>query len=379
MKNFIKLNTITLSLFLLILGTIVNAQSLISPEQFESLPEDQQVLYLQLQTIIRNSGPIVNPNTGLPQGISEDLEINLNPEIPKPKEPVSIYIESFSTDLNSSFIQWVEDGVVITEGQGVTNFSTIAPSSGRQKTISLNITKINGATIQKEIIFTPSEVNLVYEAQTYTPPFYKGGSLFTSESDILFVAVPNLKSLDGISIDPKTLIYTWKIDNKVISSISGTGKDTFLYNSPLLQRPMTVSVEVTSINGTLQAVDSVYIEQSEPEIIIYEKNPVYGTMFEKAIKGDFLLDREEIELSAVPYFFDTYSKNNTHLTYTWLMNGQDTNNNPSQQSLVFRNEDGSQGTASVEVLVDHIQNILQSGEAQVTLDFSDFNLSNFEF
>jgi hypothetical protein len=331
--------------------------------------EQQDALYNQIINFINNSDPIVNPNTGLPQGISEDLNIIITPEIPDPREPISIFVESFSTNLQTSIVTWAEDGTIIKSDFNETTFQTIAPEVGQKKVITMTIEKSNGSIIEKIITFAPAEVDLVYEAETYTPPFYKGGALFTSQSNLNFVAVPRFISEQNTLISPQNLVYKWKIDNRNIQASSGVGKNKFTYEGVLIQRPTNISVEVTSLDGLFQAKDVVEISLQNPEVVVYENNPVHGIIFEKAIEGTFNMDREEISLTAQPFFFNSREVDGFLTQYYWYTNGV-LGSESDLGEVIFRADSEQKGVASIQVVANRASYILQNASTKFELDFS---------
>lgn len=331
--------------------------------------EQQDALYNQIINFINNADPIVNPNTGLPQGISEDLNITITPEIPDPREPITIFVESFSTNLQTSTITWSEDGKIIKSDFNETTFQTIAPEVGQKKVITMTIEKSNGSVIEKKITFAPAEVDLVYEAETYTPPFYKGGALFTSQSNLNFVAVPRFISEQNTLISPQNLVYKWKVDNKNIQASSGVGKNKFTYEGVLIQRPANITVEVTSLDGLFQAKDIVEISLQNPEVLVYENNPVHGIIFEKAIEGTFNMDREEISLTAQPFFFNSRDVDGFLTQYYWYTNGI-LGSESDFGEVTFRADSEQKGIASIQVVANRASYILQNASANFQLDFS---------
>jgi len=331
--------------------------------------EQQDALYNQVLDFIKNSDPIVNPNTGLPQGISEDLNITITPEIPDPREPISIFVESFSTNLQTSTITWSEDGKIIKSDFNETTFQTIAPEVGQKKVITMTIEKSNGSIIEKIITFAPAEVDLVYEAQTYTPPFYKGGALFTSQSTLNLVAIPRFISEQKTLINPQNLVYRWKVDNRNVPSASGVGKNKFTYEGVLIQRPTNISVEVTSLDDLFQAKDSVEMTLQNPEVVVYENNPVHGVIFEKAIEGVFNMDREEISLVAQPFFFNSRDVDGFLTQYYWYTNSK-LGSESDLGEVTFRADSEQKGIASIQVVANRASYLLQNASTNFQLDFS---------
>lgn len=306
--------------------------------------------------------------TGIPDGIIEQISVEILPKVPSPNERVNIFVQSFSSDLNKGYFVWRINGVNQLEGNGETSFSFSAPESGRSLTVSLFIEKEDGGTITRSFDFSPADVDIVYEAETYTPPFYKGKALFTSESTFRLIAMPNFLSSNGNRVSPNTLIYNWSINGTNIQSQSGYGKRVFRGEGGIVQRPLNVSVEVSASNSGLRAKGDIFLNYSEPEVVLYENNPLLGFISERAISGEFLLERPEIELQAVPYFFSTPQKDSSFINYKWKMNGNDLLS--SGDSFVnFRNDSGEAGRARISLETEHFSKILQITQSVVNLNF----------
>jgi hypothetical protein len=313
---------------------------------------------------------LFDSNTGLPAGVDEQISVDQTPRVPKPGEIVEIRVTSYMTNLNKAKLTWIQDGKVLLSQTGAVVNQVQAPASGKSSTVVITIQKETGGTISKTITLSPADVDLMYEAQTYSPPFYKGKRLFTSESVISFVAVPNFINTSGIQIPAENLVYTWSINGTVQQSISGYGRNTFITKGSLIERPMTVLVEVSAINSTLKASQSVTVKSTKPKVVIYENNPLLGIVYDHAIQGSFLLERGRVDFEATPYFFAAPDKNSTDLVYAWSINGTKiTSKNPQENYLVLENTDNKDGTAMINVNVKHTQNILQTTLSNLQLNF----------
>jgi hypothetical protein len=310
-------------------------------------------------------------NSNLPSGVIEQISETIVPKIPAPGEQVTITVESFSSNLDKALISWKADGKTIKEGLGQKTVSFFAPESGKTLNISLTIKKEGGGLIQKTFTFSPADVDIIYEAETYTPPFYKGKALFTSEATIKYIAMPNFVSSNGQKIDPNNLVYTWKINDSIVQNASGYGKRTFETKGGIIQRPSKVGVEVSAINSTLKAKDSVMIETQQPEVVLYENNPLLGVIYEKGVFGSFLLNRPEVELQSIPYFFSTKSKEVSDLQYTWKINGNVAEISSQSSYSRFRNETGKAGHSIISLDVQHFTNILQLAATKLDLNFTE--------
>jgi len=201
-----------------------------------------------------------------------------------------------------------------------------------------------------------TSIPLVWESDTYTPPFYKGKALSPSDSGSRIIALP------PSTFGPDTATYTWKFNGKVLGSLSGVGKKTLsLAGSPFTSdRLVTVTVE--SADGSQEGVGVVRIPVQKPLVLAYEDSPLSGIRFENALERFSGHTETDIPLLAYPYFFST-----THrlsgLSYEWTVGGRSVSDGKNG-SLTARSDVA--GTSTVQVSVHNLKNILQ----QATHDFS---------
>lgn len=319
-------------------------------------------------------------NSGLPPGIEQQISITQIPKIPTPGDSVNIKIESFSTDLNKARITWSIGGEVLEQGYGRTNFNTIAPEAGGRTVVNIRMETGSGV-INRQVVLAPNDVDILWEANTYTPPFYKGKALHTRQSEIRFVAMPNFVRSNGTTIPASELVYTWEYNGSVIQEISGYGRNVAAMIGDLIARPINMQVTVSSVESDSTARNSVTVVAEEPQTVMYENNPILGLMLERALAGEIMLERDEVEISAIPYYFSTDEINTATLENRWLLNGRDTGIPFSKYSVVFRNTEGEDGVARVSVRTKHTGNLLQESDADfsIILDQSDEELEDFSF
>ena len=341
---------------------------------------------LYAQHVSSQTGVFVDPstlfdsNTGLPGGIEEQISVVQIPTIPQPGQSVSVQISSYSSDLNKARITWTLDGRVLSSQTGATSLRFTAPQSGDTSRLVITIAKEGGGTITKTIVINPAEVDLIYEADTYAHPFYKGKRLYTSESNVNFIAIPNFVR-NGTKIAASDLVYTWRINGNVRQDVSGYGRNVFSTKGSLIERPMQVSVDVSAVNSTLKATQSISLQSTTPDIALYENNPLLGVVYEKAIEGTFKLERPQVDFEGVPYFFSGANKDDTILNYKWYINGTEVmSKSPNENYMVLQNDKNLEGTAVVNVSLSHTANILQNAKTSLGLDFKKVdNVSNEEF
>ncbi len=318
----------------------------------------------------QNINDLINPNTGLPIGVDEQVSIEQVPKIPKPGEVVSIRISAYSTNLNKAKITWTQDGTVILSQTGAVTNQVQAPQSGKTSKVTITILKEGGGTLVRTVTLSPADVDLMYEAETYAHPYFKGKRQFTSEASVTFIAVPNFVTPAGKKFADKDLVYTWKINGSVQQAISGYGRNTFSTKGQLIERPMQVTVEVSAINSTLIASQSINMRSIAPEIVVYENNPILGVVYEKAVTGGFLLERPQVDFEAIPYFFSGATKDSSNFAYSWAINGtRVTNKVPTENYLLLRNDENTEGRAFISATLAHTANLLQTTQTQFELEF----------
>jgi hypothetical protein len=305
-----------------------------------------------------------------PPGITEQISVHASPEKPQPNESVTVNIESFSTNLNKSYIVWSINGVVKEEGAGMTTFTFVSGKAGTVQNISIDITTEDKRTISHELSFAPAKVGLVIEADTYTPPFYKGKALFTPQSQLKVVAFPELVTNTGYEIPSENLVYTWKVDGKVMQSASGFGKSSFIMEGNLIPRSMYVTAEVSAYGSPLTAAQTIQVDPVEPEIVMYEDSLLYGIRRELGFTSGIYLPTKEIKLVAEPYYLSTFMPQSTDLVYNWTLNGQTVSSLTQPNVIGLENRSGEAGSATLGLTIEHLKKLLQAPAASLSIEFA---------
>ncbi|MEI8337823.1 MAG: hypothetical protein WCF92_01600 [bacterium] len=304
--------------------------------------------------------------------IQEQIDVNVEPQAPSPNEAVKISLEAYGTDLTKADIIWKIDGVTAKRGRGLLELNTTAGGAGTSKKIDIAIIPFNGPEVDKSITIAPEKVDIVWEGKTYTPPFYKGKALYSSQSNVVVAAFPNFKANGSIGVDPSHLTYNWLNDTDAIPEYSGYGKNFIIYNGLILLDSHTITLNVTS-DTSAQSTAFVNLAPYQPNVLVYEDSPLYGILFNKALPTSFALSNSEITLAAFPYNFVFNSRTDKDTQYTWSMNGEDLSIT-NQPSMVFKTTSSDVGQTSIGIDVKSISNFLV--EASQSLDISFGGNSN---
>ncbi|PCI28839.1 hypothetical protein COB52_03140 [Candidatus Kaiserbacteria bacterium] len=203
---------------------------------------------------------------------------------------------------------------------------------------------------------------LLWETQTYTPPFYKGASLY-SDGGTIYAEV----YVSNSSYSKESMSYKWIKDGVVLGSLSGVGKSSLITSGPRFLGDYILEVKVSDPEGIEFTSSALLIETKDPKIVFYETDPLLGSLFHRSIKsnGDF---PNSSQIQAIPYFLSTQSIHSELLSYSWNLNGKSVagvGNTPSFLSMRVEGEDSS--VLNVSLSVAHSQNFLQDARGRLNL------------
>ncbi len=300
----------------------------------------------------------------------DDINVTMTPANPGPNQQVSVSIVSYSTDVNAATVTWKINGKTIQSGRGLKNFSFTTGNTNVTTTLNIIVNTSDGETIDKSIVVQPSSVDLLWQTDSYIPPFYKGKPLYSYQNKITFIAVPHLMGAFGTEIGAKNLIYTWTINGSVDAANSGAGVNTYSLVGSIIARPLDVQVEVTSPSSAGVGDAEVVVAPIDPQVVLYENNPLYGIQFQNALQNNVTLSgSQEITVAGVPFFFGALSDTAPELTYTWKINGSQIQDDGRETSQVFRQTSGTSGASNISLSVGDTAKILQTASNNFNLEF----------
>lgn len=280
-----------------------------------------------------------------------NLSISASPANPSPGDQVIVSLQSYSIDLNRSTITWSVDDVVKKTDLGMKNYSLQAGPAGQPMTVKAKI-EFGEILVEKEVTFIPAGVDLIFEAFSYTPPFYKGRAMNINQGTVVVSAFPEMFDINGNKFKTNDLVYSWKKDGVVAAESSGVGKNYIIFTGSIPIRDVEIEVAVSSLDQSITANQTLTIKAENPKIIFYENNPIYGVLLNKAIKNTVQLLDDEFSVIAIPYFFSVGYTNNPDLEYDWRVDGKSfTSNNENKNTLTFR-QDTTEGFGSSEISLE---------------------------
>lgn len=350
----------------------------ISLQAATTTPQTTEEMQQRMEDMVQRSGvgSLLDLNKIRGNSIAEYLNVRTSPQNPKPGETVRVSIESYLTDLNKATIGWTVNGKLLSQGIGYTSFSFPVTSSSGTTKLVISIVTNTGDTITREFSFNPVGLTVLWEANTYTPPFYKGKPLITPQARVRAIAIPNEINTKN-ALNAGTLAYVWKQDGVASENTSGYGKNSFVFTSPRPYEKTKVSVSASSLDDSINSEFKLAIPVTNPFILFHEDHPLLGIWYNRPLGKDLSLTKKEFSLRAEPYFFSKEIRGQSSLSYNWELNGQ-TVNNPGR-SITLRNDAGTKGDSSLAFAMSGRQKTFQTAEQSLAIHFTSEGASSSGF
>lgn len=216
-------------------------------------------------------------------------------------------------------------------------------------------------TLLAPLSLSAQSVDLLWQGETYTPPFYGGKSLWSKQSRVHVTALPQ-----GLG-SRSNLNYRWSKNGTILGNISGVGVNSIYFTDSILSKPQVIKVEIVS-GSRVRAESSVLITPVAPTLSVYENHPLYGFMFHKEVGSAFDLQSREVTLTTFPLFFSTQSRSDKSIQYGWSSNES---GGESSNSITFRTPDNVSGTSRVSAEATHMDKISQSSDKTFLIEFGN--------
>lgn len=292
-------------------------------------------------------------------GFGGDVTLTVTPEFPRAHENVTISARGFSIDLNRAEVSWYLNGKLEKKAVGGATFSFRAGALGTTSSLAVVIQSPSQGSFRETLVIRPAEVDILWEADAYTPPFYKGKGLLPSSSAVTLTAMPSLVAGSGRALESAALVYSWEQDGRKLLAESGFGKRSVTITGPLLFQESIISLEASSLDKSITAKRTIVLSPVEPSIVFYEKHPLRGILYARTLENIFSLLKDEVILRAEPFFFPRSALKGGVSDFLWSVNGagvlpQETN------ELVLRNEDEESGSSRVNLVVRDAEKLLQA-------------------
>jgi hypothetical protein len=297
----------------------------------------------------------------------QDVSFVSDPEVPGAFTSTTITVDSYLTDVSRAYFIWKKDGVTSLSATGANTYTFTTGDIGKKTTILVNMLLPTGETIQKQLVFNPSEVDLVWEGyDSYTPPFYRGRSLPTSEGAIRVLAVPQINNTGAVA-DVSNYVFKWTRDDAVDSDNSGYNKSSLLFAQDYLTSVERIEVRAQDNASSSIADGKISVGTFQPKVLMYASDPILGIDWAHEVGNFLTVTKSEKSLLAIPYFFSPSDPLSSNLTYAWTINGEDVQT-PSIKNMLTIKSGTSKGISTLKLTVTNAFKLFLDGEKSVTVN-----------
>lgn len=311
-------------------------------------------------------------STEVVPSIGRDVVIAMSPRHPSPGERVRFSLSSNLLNLEYTNIVWKQNGKEIGGGTGMVEFEINTGALGVKQIISADVSDKN-LNAHAEAVIIPTQVDLLYDADSYIPPFYKGRALPSAGSRIRMQAIAQFKRADGTLVPESGIAYTWKQNDRIMNAVSGRGKSSATFDAPSLFGAHTIVVSAVSSDGTFSGETSVVIPSVDPIVLLYEDDPLFGVMYHHALANNAVIGDSERAFIGVPHFAPIRTLSDTQISYEWRINNRKVVADPKKQSTLTINADNSSGSARIDVGITHRKNLSLDARGTWNLSFRILN------
>jgi hypothetical protein len=299
------------------------------------------------------------------------LRIVVDPAYPVPNTPVRISVQSSAIDLAESTILWTVGTTTVAEGVGITSIRPLAGPVGSNRLVTVEVSSAEGSTRAQTRLAT-TEIDLLWESDSYTPPFYRGRTLAGTQSQIRMQAIPRFRLPDGTYIAEKDIVYDWYRNDTLVVNASGRGKSTAILKGPSPYGADTVTVRARS--GTLVGEARVRIPAQDTPLSLYENHPLFGILYHRALEGGVSTLETEQVVTAVPYFANIDSPSNNALSYEWVVNGTPVQSSAAEPETLTISVENYTGPARIELTVTSAADIVMRAARSWEMQFGSTSI-----
>ena len=305
--------------------------------------------------------------------------LDVTPTNPGPYERVTISAESYSIDLNNTTISWFVNDVLKQQIIGGTSLQFTTGGLGSNTKIDVVAEGSGGVLESEQINIRPTDIDLLWQARTFTHPLYKGKSVASIGSSIDVEAVPHFINDAGRRLKTNELTYTWRVDKKVLPHASGRGKNTINLSQTKPIDSLLVEVEVESSDNILFGKHTILIPIRDSELLIYENNPLLGILFNKAVANLYSLIGQETKFIAYPFFMSLVDRNAPHIDYLWRLDGETIVLGEDRGSITVSHTGSEEGEVEISTSVQNSREIFQKSDSRFKIEFGKGSSSGFGF
>lgn len=289
-----------------------------------------------------------------------NLGLKLTPEFPEPYSDVEISVDDYTLITTGATITWHIDNIEQSAMRNKRTITVPVGALGEDTNVRVTLLRTGSAPMSTTRTITPAVVDIILEADTYVPNFYKGRPLPTAEAPLRAIAIVHSKDNKPAS----SYAYKWLENGKVMGGGSMIGQSVHSFTAPRFQNGY-LTVEVIDDTGAYIARKSIAVERATPELHFYEENPLRGIL-KRSLVSPHKLIAEETTLYAEPYYL-TSPRGTLAATFDWRLGNTQVSGNEQFPNTLTITREGERADAKVTVTAISDANTSIAGRSGDTL------------
>jgi hypothetical protein len=133
-----------------------------------------------------------------------------------------------------------------------------------------------------------------------------------------------------------------------------------------IPKTLEITVDVINREQTLHTVGTMNLTPSEPSLLFYEEDSLYGIFYNKVLPNNFNLKNVEAKILAIPYGFNL---NNQEIDYNWSINNIEQSDLLKNRSIIIRTKGDTSGSSNLLLDIRNQDRILQGARGAFTINF----------
>lgn len=279
-----------------------------------------------------------------PSFIGSDIYLESKPRYPEPQSTATVSLNDYSVNTFGASINWFVNGVEQLAARNSRSITVPTHEIGSEEIVKVILSYENGPSQSATLTLTPVVIDIILEADTYVPSFYKGRALPSKESSVRAIALVH-DARGGIKND---YIYKWSAGSTVLLGGPVRGKYVLEYVMPRYS-DNELTVEVINSEGTTVGKKTILISPAETQLHFYEYSSLRG-LSERAATNPFSLISEETTLYGEPYFMNTHI-NTAEADFSWTLDNNAVTPNQGTPNAITLKRTGAAGTSEVSLRV----------------------------
>ncbi len=221
------------------------------------------------------------------------------------RNPQDPYISTISWNINGHDIKGSDESITY-----------VVPKESEYVEVEATILYTNNKAQRLYAKIPVSSIQIVWEAETYIPFFYKSAPLPSPGSKIRASAIVNIPNKNS-----DNLIYSWKLNGKILPKISGQNKKNVTIQTGYFDKKILLTLSILDPK-TLSVLSekTTVINLQNPKLIAYTKDSSFKWIFSKPVFDKIFIPYPK-DILVFPFFMNVSDIFDSNTVWDWYVDG----------------------------------------------------------